>query len=315
MSAVKSVICTVFERDYHHGVGALANSLYAAGFRGDLYAGYRGTLPPWIGDATPDASGNLEWEVAPGFQIYFAKQATDEMLAYAKPELIRQVWKRYEARGMENVFYIDCDIVIKAKWHHFEDWAQWGVALCEDMNSPLPVTHPLRKQWQQYYAGFGIAYTPQDSTYVNGGFVGINKKYRAFSELWEQLQVYMKQYTGKQESIGIADRWNMFHFMDQDALNIAKDLTPEVSIMGREAMDFGRLGQVMSHAAGRRKPWHKNYVKNILINGSRPSNTDKVYWHHVETPIRIHSAATVRKKRFALKAAALIGRFFTRPLA
>ncbi|WP_116106216.1 hypothetical protein [Lewinella sp. IMCC34191] len=312
MPDAKSVICTVFERDYHHGVGALANSLYAAGFRGELYAGYRGALPPWVGEAAPDASGNLRWEVAPGFHIYFALQKTEELLAYVKPELLRQVWNRYEDRGIENVFYIDCDIVIKAEWRHFEDWVSWGVALCEDMNSPLPVSHPLRKQWQRYYEGFGIDYKPKDDVYVNGGFVGINKKNREFSELWDQIQTYMKQYTGKQDRIGIADRWNMFHFMDQDALNIAKDLTEDVSIMGRDAMDFGRLGYVMSHAAGRRKPWHKNYVRNILLDGSRPSNTDKVYWHYVESPIRVHSSGTVRSKRFALKAASLIGRVFTR---
>ncbi|MGB3798848.1 MAG: hypothetical protein WA952_03475 [Lewinella sp.] len=311
MPNAKSVICTVFEREYHQGVGALANSLYAAGFRGELYAGYRGALPPWIGGATPDASGNLKWEVAPGFHIYFALQSTEEMLAYAKPELIRQVWDRY-GDHVENLFYIDCDIVIKAEWHHFEDWVSWGVALCEDMNSPLPVTHPLRKQWKRYYEDFGIHYEPKDDVYVNGGFVGINKKNRGFSELWGEIQTYMKQYTGKQDRIGIADRWNMFHFMDQDALNIAKDLTEEVTIMGRDAMDFGRLGYVMSHAAGRRKPWDKNFVRNILLDGSRPSNTDKIYWHYVESPIRIHTSGTVRKKRFALKTASLIGRVFAR---
>ena len=312
MPEPKSVVCTVFERDYHNGVGALANSLYAGGFRGILYAGYRGPLPPWVQPHTADADGFLDFEVRPGFNIHFAQQSTDELLAYVKPELIRQVWTRYGDTGIENVFYIDCDIVIKAEWHHFEDWAEGGVALCEDMNSPVALSHPLRKQWAKYYKQFGIDYVPRDDTYVNGGFVGIHRKYRDFGDLWDRIQQHMKKYTGRQDKIGIADRWNMFHFMDQDALNIAKDLTPEVSIMGREAMDFGRLGHVMSHAAGRSKPWHKQFVKNVFVSGARPSNTDKVYWRYVEEPIRIHSQARVRNKRLAMKAASLISRFFTR---
>ncbi len=313
MPAAKSVICTVFERDYHHGVGALANSLHAAGFRGELYAGFRGDLPPWVDQRTADVHGNLTFDVAPGFQIFFARQATDEMLANIKPELIRQAWERYAPRGVENVFYIDCDIVIKAKWNHFEDWAECGVALCEDMNSPLPLTHPLRKRWKKYYAEFGIAYEARDNVYVNGGFVGINQRFRGFADRWDEIQGYMKQYTGKQDRIGIADRWNMFHFMDQDALNIAKDLTDEISIMGRDAMDFGRTGYVMSHAAGRSKPWQKDFLKNIFASGFRPSNADKLYWHNVEEPIRVHPASTVRQKRLALRIASLAGRFLARP--
>ena len=117
------------------------------------------------------------------------------------------------------------------------------------MNSPVPVHHPLRAQWKEYYAKFGIDYQPRDNVYVNGGFVGLHRRYRSFASAWGQLQEHMKRFTGKQDRIGIADRWNMFHFMDQDALNVAKDLTPEVSIMGPDAMDFGKFGYVMSHAA------------------------------------------------------------------
>lgn len=312
MPNVKSVICTVFERTYHLGVGALVNSLYKVGYRGTLYAGYRGALPPWVPDAADKSGQDFAFEAAPGLEIFFAFQDTDEMLANIKPSVIRQVWERYAADDLENVFYVDCDIVIKASWEHFEDWAAQGVAMVEDMNSPVNINHPLRKQWRDYYAGFGIDYRPVDNIYVNGGFVGLNRRFRDFSELWDTVQKHMKAYTGKQDQIGIADRWNMFHFMDQDALNVAKDLTPEVSIMGSEAMDFGRLGDVMSHAAGRTKPWEKNYLRNILKDGARPSNSDKLFWQHVESPIRLFPPAKSKRKQRAIKMASFIGRFMSR---
>lgn len=311
MSNGKSVVCTVFEKNYHFGVGGLANSLYACGFRGVLYAGYRGELPPWVEDLELVESGGQEYLVAEGFKICFALQDTDEMLANIKPEIIEQVWERF-GETIENVFYIDCDIVIKAEWSHFVEWVDHGIALVEDMHSPVFRQHPLREQWRQYYAKFGIDYVAQDDIYVNGGFVGINRRYRPFVKLWGQLQDYMKLQIGKQDRIGIADRWNMFHYTDQDALNVAKDLTDKVSIMGKDAMDFGKYGYVMSHAAGILKPWHKTYLRDIIITGARPSFADKLYWQHVDGPVRLYPSRFSSRKRSALKVAALIGRFFTK---
>ncbi len=311
MNSPRSVVCTVFEGIYHYGVGALANSLWASGYRGTLYVGYRGALPPWATPLQAEGQGSGTFSVAPGLDLFFALQETQEMLANIKPELIEQVWERY-GTDIDRVYYVDCDIVIKAEWSHFEDWAGYGLALVEDMNSPLHRTHPLRRKWKAYYAGFGIDYEPRDDVYVNGGFVGMDRSHRPFAELWKQLQDQMKLHTGEQHKIGIANRWNMFHFMDQDALNVAKDLYPDVSIMGPRAMDFGQSGYVMSHAAGRSKPWQKAFIRNVLSSGERPSFTDKIFWQNVSSPIRLYPESTIKRKRLSLKVAALIGRVFTR---
>ena len=306
-----SVICTLFENHYHHGVAALANSLYAHNFRGTLYAAYRGTLPDWAEGREDGDEGHSYLRIGEGFTIHFALQDTGEMLANIKPQIIRQVWKVYGG-SIDMVFYIDCDIVIKSTWKHFEEWCELGVALCEDVNSPLHPTHPIRLKWKRYYGGFDIDYNPKDTCYVNGGFVGIHGRYIKFNDLWDDLQEKMKQYTGKQDQIGIANRWHLFHYMDQDALNVAKDLYPDISIMEKKSMDFDRLGYVMSHAAGPKKPWKQEFLRGVVTHGIKPSFADKSYWDNVSYPIRLYSDAKIRRKRLAIKAAIFIARFFTR---
>ena len=104
----------------------------------------------------------------------------------------------------------------------------------------------------------------------------------------------------------------MFNRTDQDALNIAKDITTEtLSIVDNSGMDFQGVGFIMSHAASKTKPWEKNWLKYVVKNGQRPSPTDRIFLDYVSSPINIYSSQELRFKRLHLKIASALARFMT----
>src|SRR5437867_3787766 len=123
----------MFVRDFHKGVAALVNSLCAHDFRGIVWAGYEGDLPPWSRplQVTPNYA---ERQISCHCSIRFVRLSTPKHFTHYKPEFMLQVLDQLDPDST-GICYFDPDIVIKCRWTFFEEWISNGVALCEDVNS------------------------------------------------------------------------------------------------------------------------------------------------------------------------------------
>ncbi len=305
-----TAICTLFEKDYHMGLGAWANSLYAHGYRGTIYAGCRGPLPPWLREQ-PDANGFTEFVPAEGLTLRFIPLTTKLHLTNYKPDFMREVWEKHCSQS-EALFYFDPDIVILCRWAFFEEWIEAGVAVCQDVNGWMPDNHPIRHGWRKQLQPGGLVFRNTLETYFNGGFVGLRTEDRSFLEDWQRVQTLMQNCGVDFDVIGFGDRTYPFTCRDQDALNITCMVTArKISPMGQDGMDFqpGGGGYVMSHAAGGTKPWRKNMLANLITKGSGPSRADKGFYAFVQHPIRVFTGGAYLWRKFDLMLASAIGRF------
>jgi hypothetical protein len=310
---MSSLLCTLYEKRYDRGVGALVNSLVAAGFTGTVHVGYRGALPYWIGQCTPlpAAAPGVSTYRAGALTLVFTALSTDFHLANFKPHFMAQLLDAADA-GVERVLYFDPDIVVKCPWEYFESWAGEHVAVCSDIASECGPTHPLRQAWARHFAPLGLASLGRMTTYVNSGFVGVPRAHRALLATWARAQELMAPLLGGMGAFKAGDRTFMFHHGDQDALNVALDACAvPLSVAGQDAMDFGGEGYVMAHAYGVPKPWDKRFFLRAL-GGQPPTRQDKHYWNHVRAPIALYGALGYRWGRFGLALGSLLGRFYRR---
>lgn len=315
---MNSVICTLYEGNYHHGVAALVNSLYKNGFRGAIYVGYRGeTLPPWAGEAknNPD----LEWKnastliVTEGIELHFLPLNTNYHLANYKPNFMLQLWSG-PAKNSDGMFYFDPDIVVRTQWSYYENWINHGVALVHEiLSNDMPPTHPLRKDWEKVAVKMDRVVTNNLNSYINSGFCGLRKKNISFLFDWEQIiQTGIKHFGFIPEQFQHfkGGRGFLFFAFDQDAFNIAA-MTANVPLseMGPEAMDFVYGGFTMSHATGSPKPWLKSYLISAL-KGKPPTLADKAFWNYVGSPIDSLGWGVIKFKMLSMKVASFVGRFY-----
>ncbi len=327
-----STVCTLVEGDFHLGLGALVNSLVHHGYGGHVWVGHRGPLPPWARDAK-DRGAYHELPLStihhPPSTIHdetsrvalrFVALTTTAHLTNYKSEFLLRVLEDLDPQASA-LFYFDPDIVVKVRWSFFEEWAGYGVALVEDVNSPLPQSHPRRFAWRRSLTTRGKAVQRETDLCINGGFIGLAREHLAFLHEWHAAMQLVEEHIGDLSK-------SMFNFgpdgadkhcpsypfnkTDQDALNIAvMTSSAPVSIMGAEGMDFRPGGWTMSHALGPEKPWRKRFLTAALA-GRPPTPADREYWRHVRRPISLYDSRTASLRTTALAAAAFLGRFYHR---
>lgn len=320
-----AAICTLFEKDYHFGAAILFNSIVSSGFEGNIYAGYRPPSPPWISKLNrieDQGIGNSD-----GFQIngkcnlFLVPVSFSGHLTNRKPDFMLDLmnWLPPETDAL---FYMDPDLILNEGWQFFIEWVSCGVALCEDVNSPVHFSHPRRIGWRKTFVEKGIKMVSRDSCYANGGFLGVGRGEVAFLHRWKEIQEVMWEILGGAEFAGIPGGKKIgsrsgfcgcFSKTDQDALNAAIEASPDipVSFIGREAMGFCNGNAPLPHALGPCKPWRRNYLFDSL-KASPPRLVDKLFWNHARVPIPVYGAGSVALKKLSIAAASFLGRFYKR---
>jgi hypothetical protein len=314
---VKSTICTLFEKHYHYGTAALVNSLYHHGYRGDIYAGYRGSLPFWTAKAKENpllGEGICSLEVAAGLNIHFILLDIKYHLTNYKPNFMLHLLDG-PAKGAESIAYFDPDITIKCRWNFFESWMSHGVALVHEITAnDMPPTHPIRKEWEKVICLCNKITSRELYSYINAGFCGVSRQNLEFLQVWQEIfekgissfKIDTKQLAHQK------DRTHVFYAQDQDSLNMAAMCSKSpISEIGPEGMDFIHGGWLMSHAVGSPKPWKKNFLLSML-KGISPSLADKAYWRNVSGPIQCYNLIKVKFKKANILLASFVGRFYSK---
>jgi hypothetical protein len=312
-------VCTLFEKDYHLGVAVLVNSLARAGFTGTVRAGFRGPLPPWARGAKQTNATTWELAIPSGPQIVFTQIGTDAHFANFKPEFMLRI---FDASDAEAVLYFDPDVVVNTTWRYLEDWLSCGVAVCDDVNSPVAENHPRRIGWQRFFAPLGYDLRYRGSPYANSGVVGVARAHRRLLEVWKEMQAAVSASLGGTDVVGIPGGRmfeedygfaDCFRQPDQDTLNAAFEACPDipVSFLGKQAMGFDASKPELPHSIGPLKPWNRRYLREAL-QGHPPTRVDKCFWQAADGPLQPFTAAQLAMYRRRIVICAGLGRFIRR---
>ncbi|MDN3688873.1 hypothetical protein [Cyclobacterium jeungdonense] len=297
----KEVVFTLFEKHYHYGVAALINSLCVSKFDGLVVVGYKGNLPTWI---TQFQTNNKNYYSIKNLYVEFLEIDTILHFGYYKPTAILNIFQNYPS--VEKVFYFDPDIIVKASWDFYSKWINLGVCLCLDNNFPfVHHNHPWRQDWINLS---NSSKRNKIDYYVNSGFIGVNRANKLLIERWISLT---NEYQKNNGNLTLFEKDGHRSFKgDQDLLNAAITVSPEIklSIIGKEGMGFSQPAYLMSHAINNIKPWEKNFLKYLILQGIGPDFADKDYMAYANFPIKVFSNRTFKLKKLNLKLSSFLGR-------
>lgn len=298
-------VCTLYEGDYHYGVGALVNSLARSGFAGVVVVAVRGERPPWA-----EAGRDGVQLVTDALSLKFVDLDWRWHLANYKAALMRDVFDAH-APEAGAVFYFDPDVVVLKPWRLYSEWARFGVAICcNNVPDFMPATHPMKRRWRVIAEARGHRCRDVDH-YVNSGFVGVQRADRAFLDVWHDMIEAAAPVGGDMDAKRLDDdKDHPFAWMDQDALNAAMLASDApLSLQGFEAMGFHATELAyMAHAIGDVKPWQRGFLWRRVSQGRTPRFADRQFWRFVDGPIEVFSAATRRRVVLAIQAARVAGR-------
>jgi len=303
-------VCTLFEGDYHYGVGALVNSLVRSGYKGTVWAGYRGALPPWVSQLTPLKEAG-QYMVADQLRLAFIPLNVSFHFANYKPDFMLELLAN-QAREADYLWYFDPDICVRCNWSFFEKWARHGVAICQDAtNNIIPANDPLCYQWLEVGESEGLGQGRPLGHYFNSGMVGVEPAHKSFLQLWKRMIAVGVERGCSIQRIVSLRRVLPFHVLDQDAMVIAAMFTEHpLTTMAPDAMGFVPGGYVMYHVRGP-KPWRGSLLRRAL-GGVAPCSASKFYFTQASSPIRLYSPLHFRFKLLGCALAAALGRFYHR---
>jgi hypothetical protein len=304
-------VCTLWEGDYHKGLAALANSLVKAGFKGRLWAGYRGHLPVWVGEANSGANQH-SLQLTAEVEILFVQIETPLHFALYKPTWCLSVLEKYEPTT-SGLYYFDPDIVVLAPWEFFEEWLSVGVAVCEDSHHPLNPSHPRWKLWRAYACGRNFTVHREADANLNSGLVGLHRTHAGFLKDWESLISHVCDDFGAGRQIRTATRADIFHIPDQDTFTIAACVSGHpIARIGPDGMAFGQGEWLTVHASEGVKPWRRTLWGSLLRFGIVPDRALRLYWNFAKGPAAAESRMKIGLQRAAIPLVAFLSRFYHR---
>ena len=296
-------VCTLYEGDYHYGVGALANSLHASGFNGTMWVGTRGERPPW-------SSGDSK-TLPNGLELRFLDLDTPYHFSHYKPWFMQDVLNRSDS---ECVAYIDPDIVSKAPWTFFEDWLSRGVALVGDFYEAISEDHLYRHHWREHAVNVGQTQLRKIDRYFNGGFLGVSSSQVTLLDAWAMLVEGLPKLGLPIDKLLPATALHPFQFTDQDMLNAALECGAwTLATLPPSGMDLrDQIGGVMCHMTPGAKPWRTGYFRGQKKWRYR-SHAARMYWQHTQSPIDLYSKRERAMVKIDQKLEKVFGRFYAIP--